>query len=190
MTQPSFNAAGAVDLGALAARKAAASAPRSPYVLDVTEADFQTQVIDRSMSVPVVIDFWATWCGPCRTLSPILERLADADAGRWVLAKIDSDAEQRLAAAFGVQSIPAVFAVVAGQPVPLFQGALPQPEVRAYLDELLRVAAENGVTGRFTADAVPGDQEGQPAAVAPGGSEGLPGAGQGEPVDAAAEALE
>lgn len=170
MTQPtSFSTYGAVDLGALAARSQPQPGPPGPpgsapsasgsVVVDVTEATFQAEVIDRSMTVPVVIDLWATWCEPCKQLSPVLERLATADAGRWVLAKVDVDANQRIGAAFQVQSIPAVFAVIKGQPVPLFQGALPEAQVRQYLDELLRVAAENGVTGTAAADAAPGPAE-------------------------------
>lgn len=157
-----FSRYGAVDLGALAARNAAptgpaataaggaSSADQDGLVIDVTEASFEAEVVQRSMTVPVVIDLWATWCQPCKTLSPVLEELARADAGAWLLAKIDIDANPRIAQAFQVQSIPAVFAVVKGQPVPLFQGALPEAEVRQYLDELLRVAAANGVTGRVT----------------------------------------
>ncbi len=151
---------GAVDLAAVAAAREAQAAaeqrlasgavpPPSSVVLDVTEADFQTEVIDRSFQVPVIIDLWAEWCGPCKALSPILERLAEQDAGAWLLAKVDTDAEQRIAAAFQVQSIPSVFAVIKGQPMPLFQGALPEPQVRQFLDEVLRVAAANGVTGRI-----------------------------------------
>jgi putative thioredoxin len=173
MTQPtSFSTYGAVDLGALAAQSqsqpgAPGSAPSAAgsVVVDVTEATFQAEVIDRSMTVPVVIDLWATWCEPCKALSPVLERLATADAGRWVLAKVDVDANQRIGAAFQVQSIPAVFAVIKGQPVPLFQGALPEAQVRQYLDELMRVAAENGVTGTVAADAAPGPAD-EPAEAA------------------------
>ncbi|HTE74897.1 MAG TPA: tetratricopeptide repeat protein [Actinomycetes bacterium] len=152
MSQPTFNPYGAVDLSALAARPAAGPAGPAPVpggvVVDVTEADFQAVVVEQSMTVPVVIDFWADWCGPCKQLSPVLERLADADQGRWLLAKIDVDANPRLGQAFQVQGIPAVFAVVKGQPIPLFEGALPEAQVRQYLDELLKVAEANGVTGR------------------------------------------
>jgi putative thioredoxin len=158
VTQSSFNPYGAVDLSALARQpsspsgggQAAGGATAGAYVVDVGEADFQS-LIEQSMTVPVVIDFWADWCGPCKQLSPVLEKLAQEAGGSWLLAKIDVDANQRIGAAFQVQSIPAVFAVLKGQPVPLFQGALPEAQVRQYLDELLRVAAENGVTGRLEA---------------------------------------
>lgn len=153
---------GAVDLAALATQREAeqrrdsamGSAPAG-VVIDVTEATFPSEVLERSQTVPVVLDLWATWCGPCKTLSPILESLAAEYAGRFVLAKVDVDAEQRIAAAFQVQSIPSVFAVLGGQPVPLFQGALPEPQVRAYIDELLRVAGENGITGSVAATPEP-----------------------------------
>jgi putative thioredoxin len=174
MSQTSFNPYGAVDLSSLAPRSGpAAGAPEqgepgsasagAGVVVDVTEADFQALVIDTSMTVPVVIDFWADWCGPCKQLSPVLERLAHAAGGTWVLAKIDLDANPRLGQAFQVQSIPAIFAVVKGQPIPLFQGALPEAEVRRFLDELLRVAAENGVNGRVQTGEVPEEPVEEPA---------------------------
>lgn len=158
---------GAVDLSALAQqreqqqrRDAAMGSAPSGVVIDVTEETFQAEVIERSQSVPVVLDLWATWCGPCKTLSPILETLAAEYAGRFVLAKVDVDAQQRIAAAFQVQSIPSVFAVIGGQPVPLFQGALPEPQVRQYLEELLKVAAQAGVTGTLsTGEGIPAEVE-------------------------------
>lgn len=152
VSTPNFS--GAVDLGALAAQKdqqrktqaALAGAPDG-VIVDVTTATFQAEVLDRSMTVPVVVDLWATWCGPCKQLSPILEKLAAEYAGRWVLAKIDVDAEQQIAAAFQVQSIPSVYAVIGGQVVPLFQGAMPEQQIRPALDKLLEVAASQGITG-------------------------------------------
>jgi putative thioredoxin len=137
-------------------------------IFDATESTFQAEVVERSNTVPVVIDFWATWCQPCKQLSPILERLAQEYAGRWVLAKIDVDANPNLAQAVAVQSIPTIMAVIKGQPVPLFMGALPEAQVRRYIDELLRVAAANGVAGVVAAgDAGPADQHASGVAAAP-----------------------
>src|SRR3954451_16644884 len=140
--------AGAVDLAAVKARtEAQARAKAAPagdapaagggFALDVTEQTFQADVIDRSMQVPVVVDLWATWCEPCKQLSPVLERLPPPGNGGWGLAKVDIDANPRIAQAFGVQSIPMVVAVVGGQPVDAFNGAQPEPQVRQWITALL-----------------------------------------------------
>ncbi|GAA0632991.1 tetratricopeptide repeat protein [Sporichthya brevicatena] len=120
----------------------------NPWVVEVTEENFGTEVMTTSMTVPVVIDFWAGWCQPCKQLAPIMEKLALEYEGRFLLATIDTDANQRLAQEIGIQSLPTILAVVGQQPVPLFQGALPEAQVRQYIEELLRVAAMNGVAGR------------------------------------------
>ncbi len=117
-------------------------------VIDVEEAGFERDVLQQSAEVPVVLDFWAEWGQPCKQLGPLLERLAVEDNGRFVLAKIDVDANQMLMQQFGIQGIPAVFAVVAGQALPLFQGAAPEPQIRATLDQLIQVAEQRfGLTG-------------------------------------------
>jgi len=126
-----------------------------PLVLDVTEDTFESEVVQRSTEVPVVVDFWAEWCGPCKQLSPILERLAEEYAGRIVLAKIDVDANPMIAQQFGIQGIPAVMAVVAGQLVPLFQGAENESNVRKVLDQLIAVAEQRfGIVGNAAGGAV------------------------------------
>ncbi|ELP67278.1 tetratricopeptide repeat protein [Streptomyces turgidiscabies] len=129
-------------------------------VIDVDEAGFELDVLQRSTEVPVVIDFWAEWCEPCKQLSPVLERLALEYNGRFVLAKIDVDANQMLMQQFGIQGIPAVFAVVAGQALPLFQGAAGEQQIRETLDQLVQVAEQRfGLTGLVVdADAEPGAQ--------------------------------
>ena len=144
--------AGAVDLAAIKARsEAAARAADAPapgnHVVEVTEATFQAEVIDRSFQVPVLIDLWADWCEPCKQLSPILEKLANEAAGSWVLAKIDTEANPRIAQALQVQSIPAVYAVIGGQLVPGFQGALPEPQVREFVGAVLSAAQQANLSG-------------------------------------------
>ncbi|MER8045766.1 tetratricopeptide repeat protein [Streptomyces sp. NPDC094032] len=120
----------------------------SALVIDVDEAGFERDVLQRSAEVPVVIDFWAEWCEPCKQLGPLLERLAVEYNGRFLLAKVDVDANQMLMQQFGIQGIPAVFAVVAGQALPLFQGASPEPQIREILDQLILVGEERfGLTG-------------------------------------------
>ncbi|MEU8970442.1 tetratricopeptide repeat protein [Streptomyces monashensis] len=132
-------------------------------VIDVDEAGFERDVLQRSAEVPVVIDFWAEWCQPCKQLSPVLERLAVEYDGRFLLAKIDVDANQMLMQQFGVQGIPAVFAVVAGQALPLFQGAAGEQQIRETLDQLVQVAEQRfGLTGlTVDPDARPGEAPAQ-----------------------------
>jgi putative thioredoxin len=114
----------------------------NPTVFDVTEADFEQRVIERSRELPVVVDFWAEWCGPCRTLSPALERAAQARAGKVELAKLDTDSNQALAARFDIRGIPAVKAFRDGEVVEEFTGALPAPRVEAFFDRLVPSEAD------------------------------------------------
>ncbi len=114
----------------------AGALPPGPAVIDVTEVTFEAEVLDRSMSQLVVVDLWAEWCGPCKQLSPVLERLAAQSGGRWVLAKVDVDANPRIAQAFRVQSIPMVVAIVQGQPVTAFNGVRSEAEITAWIDEI------------------------------------------------------
>lgn len=163
---------GAVDLSALKARaeatkSQASTAPAASsgqpssrnsggFIIDVTEETFQADVVERSLQVPVIVDLWAEWCGPCKQLSPMLERLAREGNGAWVLAKVDVDANPRIAQLFGVQSIPTVVAIASGQPVEAFAGAQPEPQVRQWIGALLDAlrdrlpgirAAESGAAG-------------------------------------------
>jgi putative thioredoxin len=177
--------AGAVDLSALRARADAtrggdggpnggtASAPPTgskngagggQWIIDVDEQSFQAEVLERSLEVPVVVDLWATWCEPCKQLSPLLERLADAGRGTWILAKVDIDANPRIAQAFGVQSIPMVIAVAGGQPVTGFNGARPEPEVRQFIESLVSQLREQmpGIRAAEAATTDDGESEPEP----------------------------
>lgn len=132
----------------------------------VREATDETfgEILELSRTVPVVIDLWAEWCGPCKQLSPILESVITELGGRLVLVKVDVDANPQLAQAFRAQSIPLVVALVGGQPVPLFTGAVPEQQVREVFAQLLQLAAQNGVTGTLSVtDAEAGDADGEAA---------------------------
>src|SRR5215475_3031973 len=162
MQQPrDFSMAGAVDLGArqAAAKRreqashAGGAGAASASVFEVTDATFNTDVVARSQSAPVIVDLWAEWCEPCKQLGPVLERLADEAAGDWLLAKVDVDANPQLAAALQVQSIPMVVAVIGGQLVDGFLGALPEPQVRQWINQILQVADQLGMPARVRAEA-------------------------------------
>lgn len=114
-------------------------------MVDVTDATFETEVLARSMQVPVVIDLWAEWCGPCKTLGPILERVIDATEGKVVLAKVDVDANPQVAQAFRVQSIPAVYAMHEQKIVDQFLGAVPEAKVLEFVSNLLPTPEQSEV---------------------------------------------
>ena len=173
VNQSNMNLQGAIDLGAVAAAREAqakaaqAAAERatdpiaSNLIIDVTTASFESDVISQSMTVPVVVDLWATWCEPCKQLSPILEKLVLEYGGQWILAKVDVDAEQQIAAAFQVQSIPTVYVVIGGQVAPMFQGAMPESQVRQVLEAVLAEAEKAGITGRVGTDSRDSADDGQ-----------------------------
>lgn len=172
---------GAVDLSSLRNRPAApaqgaagTAAPASDgavapdVVVDVTDQSFG-EIVELSRSVPVVVDLWAEWCGPCKQLSPIIEKVTREQRGRVVLAKVDVDANPQVAQAFRAQSIPMVVALIGGQPVPMFTGAVPEEQVREVFARLLEVAAQNGITGAVPVGEAeaPASEEAEPAALPP-----------------------
>jgi putative thioredoxin len=194
MQQPrDFSLYGAVDLGArqAAAQRSQQAASRtdgpdgaqSANVIDVTEETFNVEVVERSRSAPVILDLWAEWCGPCKQLSPVLEKLAIEADGAWVLAKVDIDANPQLRAALQVQSIPMVMAVVGGQVVDGFLGAMPEAQVRQWISQLLQVAEQVGMPqGAAGPDDGPDDGPAADGPSAPGdyppGMRGGPGPGE------------
>ena len=155
--RPPLDVRGAVDLSSLGrppatppggAGGAISTTHGSAVVVDVAEATF-TALIERSATVPIVVMLWADGWPECDELAPVLAKLAKDDAGRWLLARIDAQANQQIAAAFQVQAVPSVLALVKGQPVPLFQGAHPEDQIRPVIDQVLELAASQGVTGRI-----------------------------------------
>lgn len=164
--RPRLDVRGAVDLSSLG--RAAAPAPGGQQaadgtaaVVDVTEATFG-QLVEQSATVPVVVALWASWSEVSQTVTTDLVALADELGGRFLLARVDADANPRIAQAFGAQSVPAVVAVLRGQPVPLFQGAAAKEDVRALLGQLLQAAEQAGVTGQVETGAAPAEPEEPP----------------------------
>jgi len=173
VSQSNFTRPGAIDLSSL--RKPASPTPppgqggstsSGSYVLNVTEQSFQADVIERSLQAPVVVEFWSPRSQASTALSQVLTKLSSDYAGKFLLARVDVDANPQLAQAVGVPSVPLVIAVLRGQVVPLFQGALGEPEVRQYIDQLLTVAVANGITGRAdpVGPASESDEAAEPAA--------------------------
>jgi putative thioredoxin len=149
-----FSLYGAVDLGARqtaaqrrqqVAESGGTAAASNGTVIEVSEETFNTDVVERSRTVPIIMDLWAEWCGPCKQLSPVLEKLAAEAAGQWILAKVDVDANPQLSAALQVQSIPMVVAVLGGQLVDGFLGAMPEAQVRDWISQVLAVAEKMGM---------------------------------------------
>ncbi|WFC42949.1 thioredoxin [Pseudoxanthomonas sp. SE1] len=133
-----------------------------PHVFDATTETFEADVLRKSLEVPVLVDFWATWCGPCKTLGPILEKLAGEYNGAFLLAKVDVDKEQQIAAAFQIRSVPTVFLVKDGQLVDGFPGALPEGQLREFLASHGIQPAESAAE---VAEAAPLDPQAQVAAL-------------------------
>ena len=120
-----------------------ANAPQGGMVFDVTTMEFEDKVLKASMDAPVIVDFWAPWCGPCKQLMPVLEKIIASYGGAVKMAKVDIDQNPELAQALRVQSVPTVFAFYQGQPVNAFQGVLPESEIRTFIDQLLKMAKQS-----------------------------------------------
>lgn len=166
-------APGAQPPAAFGASNASSQAGQTPQVvdvpslvLDVTDETFQA-VAQLSAVVPVIVDLWAEWCQPCKTLGPILEKVVREFGGKVLLAKVDVDANPQLAQAFQAQSIPMVVAIVAGKPVTLFQGAIPEQQVVEVVNQLLALAQQSGVVGRVSAPDTPASDDGEPVEELP-----------------------
>ena len=136
----------------------------------VSDVDnFDQQVLERSRELPVLVDFWAAWCGPCRVLGPVLEAMASQTDGRWELAKVDTETHQDVAARYGIRSIPAVKLFVDGEVVDEFVGALPEPQIRAWLERLLPRPSQAEVLRAGELAAVAHNASRQSEAVDPAG---------------------
>jgi len=156
-----FSLYGAVDLGARqaaaqrrqqAAQSDSSGASGDGHVIEVTEETFNTDVVERSRTTPVIMDLWAEWCGPCKQLGPVLEKLAIEADGQWILAKVDVDANPQLSAALQVQSIPMVVAVIGGKLVDAFLGAMPEAQVRQWLGQVMAIAEQAGLVLQAAAE--------------------------------------
>ncbi|MBU2960966.1 thioredoxin [Citreicella sp. C3M06] len=124
-----------------------AAAPAQDLIKDVTEADFMAEVVDRSQQVPVIVDFWAPWCGPCKTLGPALEKAVTEAKGAVVMAKVNVDESQMIASQLRIQSIPTVYAFYKGQPIDAFQGAVPESELKAFVARVIEASGGDASGG-------------------------------------------